>query len=121
MYLGAMNSISESIVEAAQLDGITPLKEFVYVTLPMIYPTLVTFIVTGVAGIFTNQMNLFTFKGGILSYKDYTYGYYLFYNTSLGMEKYPAMASMGLIFTLIIAPITFLVRHLLEKYGPSVD
>lgn len=121
MYLGAMNSISDSIVEAAELDGITPIKEFIYITLPMIYPTLVTFIVTGLSGVFTNQMNLYTFKGGAVSSRDYTYGYYLFYKTSLGKEYYPQMASLGIIFTLIIAPITFLVRWLLEKYGPSAD
>ena len=121
MYVGAMNSISESIVEAAYLDGITPLKEFFWITLPMIYPTLVTFIVTGLAGIFTNQMNLYTFKGGSLSYSDYTYGYYLFVNTSLGKTYYPQVAAIGILFTIIIAPITFLVRWLLEKFGPSVE
>jgi len=121
MYLGAMNSISDSVVEAAYLDGITPLKEFFYITLPMIYPTLVTFIVTGIAGIFTNQMNLYTFKGIKVSYRDYTYGYYLFLKTSQGMTEYPQAAAMGILFTIILAPFTFLIRWLLEKYGPSTE
>lgn len=121
MYLGAMNSISESVVEAAMLDGITPLKEFIYITLPLIYPTFVTFFVTGLAGFFTNQMNLYTFKESQVSLEHYTFGYWLFYNTSRGFTYYPKVASYGVLFTLIIAPITFAVRWLLEKVGPSVD
>ena len=31
------------------------------------------------------------------------------------------MAAGGLIMTVIIAPVTILVRHLLEKYGPSTE
>ena len=121
MYLGAMNSISESVVEAAMLDGITPLKEFIYITFPLIYPTFVTFFVTGLAGFFTNQMNLYTFKESQVSLEHYTFGYWLFYNTSRGFTYYPKVASYGVLFTLIIAPITFAVRWLLEKFGPSVE
>lgn len=121
MYLGAMNAISESVVEAATLDGITPLKEFIYITFPLIYPTFVTFFVTGLAGFFTNQMNLYTFSETQVSLKHYTFGYWLFYNTSRGFTYYPKVASYGVLFTLMIAPITFLLRWLLERIGPSVD
>ena len=121
MYLGAMNSISESVVEAAQIDGITPLKEFFYITFPLIYPTFVTFFVAGLAGIFSNQLNLYTFFGVGASKEHYLYGYYMFLHTSYGMTSYPHVASLGLLFTLVLAPITFLVRWVLNKVGPSVD
>ena len=121
MYLGAMNSISESVVEAAQIDGITPLKEFFHITFPLIYPTFVTLFVAGLAGIFSNQLNLYTFFGEGASKQYYLYGYYMFLHTSYGMTSYPHVASMGIIFTLILAPIIFFVRWLLNKIGPSVD
>lgn len=121
MYLGAMNSISESVVEAAHLDGITPMKEFFKITLPLIWPTLVTFLVSGIAGIFTNQLGLFTFFQDKANKSYYTYGYYMFLHTKAGMTEYPHVASMGLLMTLIVAPITLLARYLLEKFGPSVD
>lgn len=121
MYLGAMNTISDSVVEAAQIDGITPFKEFFFITLPLIYPTFVTLFVAGLTGIFTNQMNLYTFYADGASKSFYLYGYYLFVNTSLGLQQYPRMASMGILFTFVVAPITFVARKLLTKFGPSVD
>lgn len=121
MYLGAMNSISDSVVEAAIMDGITPAKEFTKITLPLIYPTIVTFLVTGIATIFTNQMNLYTFFRDGANKSHYTYGYYMFLHTQAGMTEYPHVATMGLIITIVIAPVTLLARHLLIKYGPSVD
>lgn len=121
MYLGAMNSISDSVVEASIMDGITPAKEFWHITIPLIYPTIVTFLVTGIATIFTNQMNLYTFFRDGASKGHYTYGYYMFLHTQAGMTEYPHIAAMGLIITFIIAPVTLLARHLLIKFGPSVD
>lgn len=122
MYSGAMNSISDSVVEAAKLEGITPIKEFFKITLPLIYPTLVTFLVVGVAGIFTNQMNLFSFFGGNAEYRLYTFGYYLYRNTQgATMSDYPYLAAMGLLMTLVAVPVTLLFRYVLEKVGPKVD
>ena len=42
-------------------------------------------------------------------------------NQSAGMryEAHPYLATMGLVFTIIITPITLGVKKLLEKYGPS--
>ena len=63
MYTGTMSGINESVVESAQLDGVSAIQEFWYITLPLIYPTFVTFTITGIAGIFTTHPNLHTFFG----------------------------------------------------------
>ncbi len=123
MYTSSMSGISESIVESASLDGITPLKEFWFITLPMIYPTLVTFLTVGIAGIFTNQMNLFTIWGASqIPEGQYTFGYYLYREVQKGDKAtFPYLSAFGLSITVIVAPITLIVKHLLEKYGPSVE
>lgn len=64
MYSNAMSGIPQEIVESAHLDGATGINEFWRITLPMVYPTLSTFLITGVAGLFTNQINLYSFYGG---------------------------------------------------------
>jgi len=48
LYLGAMQNISDSVVEAAELDGAVGIREFIYITFPSIYPTMVTFVVVGI-------------------------------------------------------------------------
>ncbi len=126
MYTSTMSGISPSIVESAELEGITPVKELVYITLPMIYPTFVTFITVGVAGLFTNQMSLYNFYGNNVNKKAWTLGYYLFRETQVAsmppdISKYPKISALGLLFTLVAVPVTFLVKRVMEKYGPSVD
>ena len=126
IYTGAMSGIDQSIVESAHLDGVTSIQEFYYIYVPMIFSTLTTFIVTGLAGIFNNQMSLHTFFGNDKS-KVKVFGYYFYGTAAMNIENAgPAqilheLAALGLIATLIIIPITLIVRKLLNKYGPRVD
>ena len=122
MYLGAMNSIPEDVFEAATLDGCSPMREFVSIILPQIFSTISVFLVVGVAAIFTNQMNLFTFFDKNLDPVNYSMGYYLYRNVLYGGEtKYPYLAALGLCITVIIAPITIILRKLFAKVDPMGD
>ena len=92
--------------------------------LPSIFPTISTFLITGVAGIFINQAGLFDFYGDGAQPISYTIGYYLFVKVvggSGGTAEYPYAAAAGLAMTFVAAPLTLLVKYLLEKYGPSED
>lgn len=131
IYSGAMSGINESIVESAQLDGATGIKEFMSITLPMIFPTFVTFLLTGIAGIFSNQLNLYTFfQNRDTTIK--TVGYYLYLQslesdlvaTSNGVSEflsYTQISAFGLMITVVVFPLTMIVRKLLNKYGPSAE
>lgn len=123
MYSNAMSGIPQEIVESAHLDGATGINEFWKITLPMVYPTLSTFLITGVAGLFTNQINLYSFYGGSAPESVQTYGYYLFTRTQLAKSEseYPLLSAMGLLFTMVIVPLTFGVKWMLEKFGPKED
>ena len=122
MYSGAMNGIDPSITEAAKLDGANPWIEFFYIILPLIFPTIQTFLVTGVAGIFTNQINLVAFESLSAHVKYNTIGYYLFRKAAAPTQyEYPVWATMGAMLTLVAAPLTLIFRWLLDKFGPSVD
>lgn len=122
MYLGAMNGISESVVEAARLDGATDLQEFWYITFPMIYPTFSTMFYTSVATIFTNQINLFSLWGTGADSSVWTFGYYLYKEiTQASRANYPYLATIGLLMTVIAAPLTFFFKWALTKVGPSVE
>ncbi len=131
MYSGAMSGINESISESAQLDGVNVVTEFIYITLPMIFPTVITFLVMGISAIFTDQMGLYTFFKGTSPFQ--TVGYFIYVQSLESnlippktiAEKdvlylaYSEISALGLMITAIILPVTLTVRHLLEKYGPS--
>ena len=122
LYSSAMGGVSPSIIDAAQVDGANALCEFLFIVLPMIFPTISTFLITGIAGIFIDQANLYSFYSYTADPSTYTVGYYLFtqiVGKASGYASYPYAASAGLVCTIIAAPLTLLVKWLLEKYGPS--
>ena len=127
MFCGAMSGIDDSLVESAHLDGANLLQEFVHITIPMIWPTFVSFFVVGVTGLFTNQMHLHTLFGDSAASEMMTFGYFLYTNAahaeliSTGGYEMSVLAAMGLILTLIMLPLTLGVRWALNKFGPSVD
>jgi ABC-type sugar transport system permease subunit len=127
LFSGGMSAIDSSLVESAQLDGTNLVQEFVCLTIPMIWPTLVSFLILAVAGIFTDQMNLFTLFGNGASELS-SFGYYLYINASTadilpnanGVD-YSILSALGLMLTLVLFPTTLLIRYLLNHFGPSED
>ena len=122
LYVGAMNNISESVIEAGKIDGANTVQEIIHIILPLIYPTIVTFMVVAVGGIFTNQLALYSFFAGGAENEVKTFGYYLYVRTiTADRADYPQLAAIGLLMTLIMAPLTMFVKWLLEKIGPSQE
>ena len=119
IYSSAMDRIPDPILESARIEGVSGIQEFWYITLPLIFPTISTFLIVGVAGIFTNQFNLFSVYGAAPpSPNMYTLGYYLFAETAYANElSYPRLSAFGILFTAVAVPLTFGVRFLLEKFS----
>lgn len=119
VYSSAMSGVSDEIIEAAAIDGVSPMQELVKIVLPQIWPTISTFLTVGIVGIFTDQAHLYTF------YRDqstvYTVGYYLFVQVmgdTATLSDYPVASAMGLIFTFVAVPITLVLKWLLQKIDP---
>ncbi len=137
MLTSSMSSIDESVVEASAIDGVNAISELFYVTIPMIYPTVTTFIIIGIAEIFVDQMSLLTFfdKFGV-DESTRTVGYYLFQqayeteyipathfltNKQTGKLSYSELSAFGVMISCIIIPISFGARKLLNSVGPYKD
>lgn len=123
MYSNAMSGISPEIVESAQLDGASRIREFISISLPLIFPTITTFLITGVAAIFTNQYSLFAFYGDGFEPLLVNYGQWLYVTSknASGRAEYSTVSAIGLLLTCIVLPVTLFVKWALEKFGPSVD
>ena len=122
IYSSAMSSISNEIVDAAKIDGVTPMKEFLYIDIPMIMPTIAVFVVSSTATIFVNQINLYSFYGPDASnYSIWTIGYYMYRGISAAptIGEYPYYAAFGLVMTMITIPITLIVRALMNRVDPN--
>lgn len=124
MYSNGMSGISPEIVDSAHIDGATGLNEFIHITLPLVFPTLSVFLVTGVAGIFINQINLYSFYGSAAHDSLQTFGYYLYMAVKRAdndYASYPRLAAFGFMLTCVAVPLTLLVRKLLDVIGPKED
>lgn len=122
IYSSAMSGISNEIVDAAKIDGVTPMKEFLLIDIPMIMPTIAVFVVSSTATIFVNQINLYSFYGPDASnYSIWTIGYYMYRGISAApsISVYPYYAAFGLVMTMITIPITLIVRSLMNKIDPN--
>ena len=120
IYSNAMNAIDISIIEAGEIDGTTTWLELRYIIIPLIYPTLSTYIITGFAGLFTASGSLFVFYGlnGVPK-QTYFMGYYLFEIAMVGdLTAYPVASATSLLLTVITAPIALTVRWIMNKIDP---
>ena len=120
LYSGAMGNISDSVMEAAQVDGATETRQFFSIALPLIYPTITTFLVNGIATLFASDMHLYAFFGTGADKINWTFGYYLLNETrGAAVTEYAMPATIGLFLTAFTIPLTFLIRGLLKKLGPT--
>ncbi len=122
MYLGAMNKINPSITEAADLDGITFFKEFWYITLPNVFPTIATFLVVGLTSFFTADMGVYAMYGeGALPTNIQTVGFFLhkaIVSASANPAQWGYLSAFGLCCTFIVAPLTYFLKQFLDKADP---
>ncbi len=124
VYPNAMNSIQQEIFESAELDGIDNFfSEMWHIILPLIYPTLNTFIITGFTGFLMDGGSLITFWMYYAPGEVYNVGYYYYIKTFQASNEmgYPMLSAGGLVLTLIMAPLTLVLKWALEKFGPSVE
>ena len=123
LYSGAMVNISTSVIEAADIDGAGAIKQFFRIVIPLIYPTLKTFLITGFTAIFISDMGLFSFFGTDAERYLWTFGYYLLRGArnAASLAEYPMLSALGMVLTAIAVPLTFTFRSLLNKYGPKTE
>lgn len=124
IYLGAMASISQDVLEYGRLENLSSFQELIHVVIPAIFPTITTYILITFTSFFAGYGHLFSFYGDGGNKPYDTLGLIFFLKVSRSTASQSDLsyaAAGGILFTLIIAPATVLVRSLLEKYGPSED
>ncbi len=123
IYSNAMNAMDPEVFEAGRIDGTSNVTELLYVVVPMMMPTLSTYIITGFAGMLTGSGSLFVFYGlnGVPEQANLL-GYYLFQIAKAGvLEAYPRAAATSLLMTVITVPVTLLVRWIMDRIDPMRD
>lgn len=124
IYMSSMSRVPESVIEYGRLEGITLFREFRSVILPMIYPTVSLFFVTGLTGLFMSSGPLYLFYGDKVQPEMQTFGYYLFTRVigeNASFEQYPFASAAGLTITIFTAPLVFIARKVLDRFDPNIE
>jgi ABC-type sugar transport system permease subunit len=120
IYSNTMTGIDSGVVESARIDGVTNVQEIWYITIPLLMPTIATYITTGVVSILGNQGPLYLFYEYDAPYETTLVGYLMFKETMrLGSQNYPVMSAMGMIMTVITFPVVMLVKNVMQKLDPT--
>ncbi len=119
---GAIGRIPKEIYESAKLDGAGYMTEFLRITVPLVWPTIVTLIVLGLTNVLTLYLQPYLLTNGTGAGNTGTIAMEIFTNTaSFNQMKYNEMAAKGLLFSVIWAPIVLLARNRLSKKFSGVD
>jgi multiple sugar transport system permease protein len=106
IYLAGLQGVSESLYEAAKIDGASELQLFWYITLPMMTPTIFYNLVMGLIGAFQYFLPAFVLTAGGPLYATYFYGLQLYYTafhfTAMGMASAMAWVLMVAILALTL-------------------
>lgn len=123
IYTNKMASVGPEVFEAAQIDGASGFVEFKNIAFPIIFSSFSVFFIQGVSIIFTNHLNNFVLFG-FESTSTETIGSFMFKRLEKSNSDeflLPTLSALGLMISAITIPVTFLVRYLFNKYGPSED
>lgn len=120
---GVLNRIPKDLFDCGKLDGVGFFKEFIYIALPLIWSTVgIMWIMSFATGWAGYQRVLLLTQG---TNNTGNFGYYLVSHTLSAVTganvnfNYPA--AIGIIMTVVITPITLLLRFLANKIVQPVE
>jgi multiple sugar transport system permease protein len=105
IYIAALLGIPDSYFEAADLDGATFLNKLRYIVLPLVKPTTLFLLVTGIIGSFQVFMNAYLMTGGGPDNATTMVGLLIFNNAFL-YSKFGVAAAQSLVLAVIIVIIS---------------
>ena len=117
LLTAGMARIPRDLLESAKMDGVSPLKEFFHIIIPLTWPTITTLFIFGMMGVFGTYLQPMLLTGTIESTK--TIGLVIFNESQSAAKNHPA--TIGMVCTLVATPIVLGVRSLLNHFFKEVN
>lgn len=120
IWLGGMSRIPYDLIEYGKLEGVGPIREFVSVVLPLIWPTFVTMVSLQIINLFGATGNVLLLTDG--QHGTYTLAFWMYKMVQENLtHEYNHVAALGLIFTVITIPLVVVCRKVMNKFGEEVE
>lgn len=114
IYLAQMQDIPVSLYESAEMDGANWLKKTIYITLPLMTPSIFFNFIMGLIGGFQVFTIAYIMTGGGPSRSTYYYAYYMFDKMIADQSMGMASAMAWILLVLVLFVTIFALR--LNKY-----
>jgi ABC-type sugar transport system permease subunit len=121
IWLGAMGRIPPDVIEYGKLDGVGPVREFISIILPLIWPTVCTILTLNIIGIFGATGSVMAFTEGAHETQTINYWLYSVVYDPTKVNQQNQAAAAGLFFTVLTIPILVLGRWFMNKFGEEVQ
>jgi len=108
IYLSSLQAIPVEMYEAANLDGAGPIQRFVSITLPMLSPTIMFNLVTGIIAVFQTFTAAWIMTNGGPSFATYFYVLHLYF-TAFQYARMGYACGMAWVLFVIVLVLTALV------------
>lgn len=118
----AFQRIPKDILEAAKLDGIGFFGEFFKIGIPLIMPTITTFLINSVIAVTGFYLQPYLLLGSYGDGRFSTIPWLIFDLTQQASQNsYIIVATIGIMFSIIIFPLIMLARYIGKKLTPDVE
>jgi multiple sugar transport system permease protein len=108
IYLAALQGIPDELYEAARLDGANAAQQLRHITIPMLSPTILFNIVTGIIAVFQTFTSSWIITKGGPNYATYFYVLHI-YNTAFSGSRMGYASALAWILFLLVLVLTMAV------------
>ncbi len=114
LFLAGLQTVPRELYEAARVDGASPSRQFFYVTLPLLNPTVVVIIVLSTIGGFGLFIEPYVLTGGGPMESTLS-GMLYIYNQGFYFGHMGYAATLGIVYAVIILFVVLLQRKVVER------
>ncbi len=119
IYLSSLNEVPEEVIEAAIIDGASPLKRFFKITIPMISPVILFNFIMDTIGTFQIFTEPFVMTEGGPARSTYTLTMFIYTNAfqhlDMGYASAAAWMTFSLIFVTTVVVLAVTSRHVFYR------
>jgi ABC-type sugar transport system permease subunit len=116
LFSSAMARLPMEVLESGKLEGIKGIQELIRIYVPLIWPNITTMTMFALMATFGVAMQPMMISGNINN----TIGLEI-YSTSRNGNNLQTPATLGMICTLVAAPVILTIRHFMEKAFADVS
>lgn len=116
---GTIKRVPQEVLESARLDGVGTIGELFKIIVPMVWPTLVTLFIMSMMGIFSVVFQPLFLTDKLMD-ETMTIGLWIF-NKATDKSGNVQAATLGIMSTVVVAPIILLTRWGLDKMFANVN